>query len=54
MKVLIGENKTTISYHSTYNKYELNEFFVIKKEGDKSKISQIVYDDIHAIKIKDK
>ncbi|MGL5885449.1 MAG: hypothetical protein ACRCY2_05425 [Bombilactobacillus sp.] len=54
IKVLIGENKTTISYHSTYNNYELNEFFVIKKEGDKSKISQIIYDDIHAIKIKDK
>lgn len=54
IKVLIGENKTTISYHSTYNNYELNEFFLIKKEGDKSKISQIVYDDIHAIKIKDK
>jgi len=53
MKVLIGENKKTISYHSAYNNYELNEFFVIKKEGDKSKISQIIYDDIHEIKIKD-
>lgn len=31
MKVLIGENKITISYHSTYNNYELNELFVIKK-----------------------
>ncbi|MGL5969910.1 MAG: hypothetical protein ACRCZ6_22625 [Kluyvera sp.] len=33
IKVLIGENKTTISYHSTYNNYELNEFFVIKKKA---------------------
>lgn len=33
IKVLIGGNKTTISYHSTYNNYELNEFFVIKKKA---------------------
>ncbi|ECJ2543259.1 hypothetical protein FNI64_23145 [Salmonella enterica subsp. salamae] len=53
VKVLIGEDKINISYHSTYTNYELNELFVIKKEGGKSKIAQIVYDDIHAIKLKD-
>lgn len=54
VKLLIGENKINISYHSTYANYELNELFVIKKEGGRNKITQIVYDDIHAIKLKDK
>lgn len=53
VEALIGEDKIKISYHSTYTNYELNESFVIKKEGGKSKIAQIVYDDIHAIKLKD-
>jgi hypothetical protein len=53
VKVLIGEDKINIYYHSTYTNYELNELFVIKKEDGKSKIAQIVYDDIHAIKLKD-
>lgn len=39
VKLLIGENKINISYHSTYANYEL---FVIKKEGGRNKITQIV------------
>ena len=54
VKVLVGGDKINISYHSTYTNYELNELFVIKKEGGKDKIAQIVYDDIHATKLKDK
>ena len=53
VKVLIGEDKINISYHSTYTNYELNELFIIIKESGKNKISQIVYDDIHAINLKD-
>ncbi|ECK9504181.1 hypothetical protein SEENIN0B_01146 [Salmonella enterica subsp. enterica serovar Infantis str. SARB27] len=52
VQVLIGENKVKLTYHSTYTNYELNELFVIKLDGGKEKIDQIVYDDIHAIKIK--
>ena len=37
MKVLIGENKTTISHHSTYNNHELNYLFIIKKMAIKVK-----------------
>lgn len=52
VKVLIGEDKVRLTYHSTYTNYELNEIFVIKFDGVQGKIDQIVYDDIHAIKLK--
>lgn len=51
VQVLIGENKINLTYHSTYTNYELNELFVLKLEGGKEKIDQIVYDDIRSIKL---
>lgn len=53
VQALIGEDNIKLVYHSTYTNYELNELFVVKKEDGKYKIKQIVYDDIHVIKLKD-
>jgi hypothetical protein len=51
VQVLIGDNNVRLTLHSTYDNYELDELFVIKKENGKDKIQQIIYDMVHAVKI---
>ena len=53
-QALVGESNIKLIYHSTYANYELNELFLMKKENGKYKINQMVYDDIHVIKLNER
>lgn len=50
IKSLIGNEKIELTYNTTYERYNLDEFFLLEKEDGCYKIKKIVYDDINAIK----
>lgn len=44
---VIGSKKVELFYHSTYDKYSLDELFILKKESGDYKIIKVEYSDTH-------